>query len=199
MTDTTTPQANNAPSAQQTAGQPSTSGQTAPEVQQKNSNTEAAPAATDRPSFTLPEGVDYDEHVLGAYAEAVADLKLPTDAAQQLLERITPVMNQRAQEQLQEQMAQWEQEVRADKELGGDKLQENLTVARKFLDSIGSPELVQLLDRTGFGNNVHVIRAFYRAGKAISEDKFVGSGNSAGKGQPQGFAELARALYPNQS
>lgn len=197
MTEQTTQPNNTA--ATQTAGQPSTSGQTAPEVQQKNSNTEAAPAVADRPTFTVPEGQSYDEHVLGAYAEAVADLKLPTDAAQQLLERIAPVMSQRAQEQRQQEAAQWEQEVRADKEIGGDKLDENLSVARKFLDSLGSPELVQLLDRTGLGSNVHVIKAFYRAGKAISEDKFVGSGNSAGKGQPQGFAELARALYPNQS
>jgi hypothetical protein len=198
MTETTTPPANSTATTL-TAGQPSTSGQTAPEVQQKNSNTTDAPAPVDRPAFTAPEGQNYDEHVLGAYAEAVADLKLPTDAAQQLLERITPVMAQRAQEQRQQEAAQWEQEVRADKDIGGDKLPETLAVARKFLDSLGSPDLVQLLDRTGLGNNVHVIKAFFRAGKAISEDKFVGSGNSAGKGQPQGFAELARALYPNQS
>jgi hypothetical protein len=38
-------------------------------------------------------------------------------------------------------------------------------------------ELTELLDSTGFGNHPEVIRAFFRAGKQISEGKFIASGS----------------------
>ena len=85
---------------------------------------------------------------------------------------------------------EWLETSKADKEFGGEKLPENLGVARKALDAFATPELCKLLDETGLGNHPEVIRMFFRAGKAISEDKFVG-GNQAGGGK----ANPANVLY----
>ena len=66
-------------------------------------------------------------------------------------------------------------------------------VAKKALETFGTPELRTLLNESGMGNNPEVIRAFYRVGKAISEDKFV-----SGKATPAD-ANDARSLYPNSN
>ena len=90
---------------------------------------------------------------------------------------------------------EWAETAIGEKEFGGERLAENLAVAKKALDTFGTPELRTLLNETGLGNHPELIRAFYKAGKAISEDKFVPAG--AGKG-PQGGKDLSSRLYPNQ-
>jgi hypothetical protein len=77
-------------------------------------------------------------------------------------------------------------------------LAENLSVAKKALDAFGSPELRVLLEQSGLGNNPEVIRFMFRAGKAISEDSFVGRSTGAGKPMPKDFGGFASALYTNQ-
>mgnify|MGYP000700477353 CR=1 FL=1 len=67
-------------------------------------------------------------------------------------------------------------------------------VAKKALDTFGTPEFRTLLNESGLGNHPEMIRMMFRAGKAISEDKFV----PAGSGSPKGAKDAANALYPNQ-
>jgi hypothetical protein len=95
---------------------------------------------------------------------------------------------------------EWMQASQVDKEFGGDKLNENMAVAKKALDSFGTPELRTLLQQSGLGNNPEVIRFMYRAGKAISEDTFVSNSNgaSSGKANAGDFNAKAAALYSNQ-
>lgn len=71
---------------------------------------------------------------------------------------------------IRQQAATWADAVKADKELGGERLAENLAVAKKALNALGSPELQQLLDKSGLGSHPDLVRAFYRAGRLISED-----------------------------
>ena len=99
----------------------------------------------------------------------------------------------REQQVLAERAQQWADEAKADQDVGGARLEQNLAVAKKALDRFGSPELVQLLNTTGLGNNLHVIRAFLNAGQAISEDRFVkGSAPSAPR-------DPARVMFPTMS
>jgi hypothetical protein len=86
---------------------------------------------------------------------------------------------------------------KGDKEFGGDKLSENLGVAKKALDAFGTAELRSLLNQSGLGDHPEVIRFMYRAGKAISEDRFVGGAPAVGKGAPKNFADFADVLYSN--
>ena len=90
---------------------------------------------------------------------------------------------------------QWTADAKADKEFGGEALAENLSVAKKALDQFGTPELRTLLNDSGLGNHPEIIRAFYRAGKAISEDRFVPAGAGVRTG---GARDAAKSLYPNQ-
>ena len=89
------------------------------------------------------------------------------------------------------QVQAWGDEVKADKGIGGTKLDENLGLARKALDQFGTPELKLLLDSTGMGNHPQVVKLMVNIGKAISEDK-IERGTPAGQTK-----DAASILYGN--
>ena len=149
--------------------------------------------------FKAPEGKEFDPDVLSVYTEVAKELNLSQEAAQKILDRMGPKVAERQAEQLEALRTDWANSSKADKEFGGEKLQENLALAKKAFDSFGTPELRQLLNESGLGNNPEVIRFMFRAGKAISEDTFVPSSTGAGsKAGPQDFNAKANALYSNQ-
>ena len=159
----------------------------------------ATQVAPEQYEFKAPEGKEFDAETLTAFSEVAKEANLSQEAAQKLLDKMGPTIAQRQIEQFETIKNDWAQAAQVDKEFGGDKLQENLSVAKKALDSFGTPELRTLLNESGLGNNPEVIRFMYRAGKAISEEKFVGSTTGANpRGTPKSFSDQASALYSNQ-
>lgn len=147
--------------------------------------------APERYEFKAPEGTELGSDVTDAFAGVAKGLNLTQDAAQQVLDKMAPVLAQRQNAQVQAVQQEWREQSTADKEFGGDKLSENLGVARKAMDAFASPGLKQTLEQTGLGNHPEVIRMFVKVGKAISQDGFV-------PGQP-GAAQAAdpKRFYPN--
>lgn len=184
-----------APQAQATAeAKPAT-------VEQKPSDNagEAKVGAPEKYEFKAHEGYEFDSSVINAYSEVAKELNLSQDAAQKVLDKMAPALQARQAEQINSIRDEWVSLAKSDKEFGGEKMSENLGVARKALDAFGSPELRTLLNESGLGNHPEVIRLFYRAGKAISEDRFVGGSPAAGKGAGlKSFSDFASALYSNQ-
>lgn len=122
-------------------------------------------------------------------------LDLTQEQAQTLVD-LNIKRDQAMHERVQTESTRWLNELPSDKEFGGEKLSENLAIAKKAIDTFGTPELKELLEKSRLGNHPEVIRAFYRAGKAISQDnRFVagGSGAKPAKG------DAASSLYPNQT
>ena len=156
--------------------------------------------APEKYEFKAPEGREFDAEVVKNFSEVAKDLNLTQEAAQKLLDKMAPIVEQRQIQQIEQVRSQWADASKNDKEFGGDKLVENLSVAKKALDQFGTPELRTLLNESGLGNHPDVIRFMYRAGKAISEDKYVGADiGKGGKSQPKGFNDLASALYETQT
>jgi hypothetical protein len=146
--------------------------------------------------FTAPEGVELDEEVLGEFKGLAKEMDLPQDKAQQVIDLGSKMMIKFAEKQqsiVAEARETWANEAKADKELGGEKFDENLAVAKGALKAFGTPELTQLLNESGLGNHPEVLRMFYRAGKAISEDSVLlgTSGNNA--------PDPAKRMYPNSN
>lgn len=174
--------------------------QSAPEGQvepgqkpESDQGTKAADAAPEKYEFSPPEGFEFDNVVIDEFSTVAKELNLPQDAAQKILDKMTPVMQARQAEHLQAARAEWAESAKADKEFGGEKLAENLGVARKALDAFTTPELRNLLEESGLGNHPEVIRMFYRAGKAISEDRFVGGGAKDASIDP------AKRMFPSMN
>lgn len=151
--------------------------------------------APEKYEFKPVEGVNFDNSVTEKFSEVARELNLPQEAAQKLLDKMGPAIAAQNVDAVQRASAAWADSSRADKEFGGEKLAENLSVAKKALDQFGSPELRTLLNDSGLGNHPEVLRMFYRAGRALSEDSVV-----PGKA-PQvrtGGRDYAQTLYPNQ-
>jgi len=150
--------------------------------------------------FKAPEGKEFDPEVINSVSDIAKELDLPQDAAQKMIDKLAPKIQERQMQVIEQVRNDWAQQAQTDKEYGGEKLTENLAVAKKALDAFGTPELRSLLNESGLGNNPEVIRFMFRAGKAISEDRFVGGAPSGGKSAgPKSFNDAASALYSNQS
>lgn len=155
--------------------------------------TNKAEGAPETYEFQMPEGQEVDEAIVSQFSETARELNLSQEAAQQLLDKMAPVIAERQAEQIAAVQAQWAEESRADKEFGGDHLNENLGLAKKAMDQFATPELRTLLNESGMGNHPEVIRMFVRVGKSISEDGFV-SGNG-----PATKPGDAKSFYPNSN
>ncbi|SNR73743.1 hypothetical protein SAMN05192560_0777 [Methylobacillus rhizosphaerae] len=150
---------------------------------------EGAPESYD---FKAPEGQAFDEGVISAFSEVAKELNLSQDNAQKVLDKMAPVIQQQQVQQLSQARAAWVETVKADKEIGGDKLNENLAIAQRGIKHVGSPELTTLLNESGLGDHPEVIRTFVRIGKLFSEDGFV-----AGKPAAHSQKSTAEILYDN--
>lgn len=143
----------------------------------------------------MPEGIELDKAAATEFSAIAKELKLDQPTAQKVAD-VAAKMIQRQAEVYAEQVAGWGESVRTDKEFGGDKLDENLGLAKKAVEKFGSPELQKLLDSPdkggfGLGNHPEVVRLFYRIGKAISEDGFVRGGATV--------TDAAAAMYPSMT
>ena len=144
---------------------------------------------------------ELDPEVLTAFGEVAKELDLPQDAAQKVLDKVAPVMQARQAEQVEQAKTEWAESSQSDQEFGGENLNANLEIAKSALNAFGTDPFKQLLSESGLGNHPEVIRFMYRAGKAISEDSYVGNSqgaNAQGSGVPKDFDGKANALYSNQ-
>jgi len=173
-------------------------------VESETSEQETKEGAPEKYEFNdkvadAPEVLDPD--VLTAFGEVAKELDLPQEAAQKVLDKVAPVIQARQAAQVEQARIEWAESSQSDAEFGGENLNANLEVAKSALDAFGTDPLKQLLSESGLGNHPEVIRFMYRAGKAISEDSYVGNSqgaNAQGGNVPKDFNGIANALYSNQ-
>lgn len=152
--------------------------------------------------FVAPEGLEYDQAVLDAFSPVAKQLDLSQDEAQNVLDKVSPVIQERMQTKIAELRTGWESASRTDPEIGGNGnekvLTKNLAIAEKSIQSFGDNEYRELLETTGIGNHPAVIRYHLKVGNRISEDGFV-NGDSPGEdnqpGTPRSEQQIAKNLY----
>jgi hypothetical protein len=147
------------------------------------------PAAEVEYKFDMPEGVELDQGDLTKFTDIAKELKLPAESAKKLVDLAAAREVARA-EAFAKQVSDWGETVKADPELGKA---ENLALAKKAIDTFGTPELRDLLNSTGMGNHPEVIRMALKIGQKISEDTFV-AGRTGGNAPPRDHASV---LYGN--
>jgi len=173
-------------------------------VESETSEKDAPEGAPDKYEFNAkvadaPE--ELDPEVLTAFGDVAKELNLPQEAAQKVLDKVAPVIQAKQAKAIEETKVEWANQSKSDQEFGGESLSDNLDVAKASLDTFGTDALKSLLQESGLGNHPEVIRFMYRAGKAISEDSYVGNSQGASaknNGIPKDFNGIANALYSNQ-
>ncbi|ELF7107837.1 peptidase [Escherichia coli] len=158
------------------------------EEAEKDKKPEGAP---EKYEFQAAEGVELDTEALKEFEPVARELNLTNEQAQKLVDaypKILAGVQQRQAEAWQKTTEQWAADVKADKEIGGDKLISNLSAAQRALDQFGTPELKEYLNTTGLGNHPDLVKTFVKIGKAMSEDGMVTGGN-------EGQRSAAEVLY----
>jgi hypothetical protein len=146
-------------------------------------------------AIKLPEGITVDDEAKQSFLDIMNDDKAtPAERAQKLVDLQTSLMQKGADATYQawtDMQTQWQDEVRADPVIGGEKLAPVLGEVSKLIDKYGSPEVRQIMDLTGAGNNIHVIRMLHNMAKDLSE------GGPVLGAPPSEKASLADRLYPS--
>ncbi len=159
---------------------------TEPQTAEQSSDQPSEPAAVEPEgapesyeAFSTPEGVDsLDDDVLTTFADTAKELNLSQDKAQSLIDAVTPKMQARQQEAMKAQVQTWANEVASDPEIGGEKLDESVSLARKAYRMGASPALQDLLKKSGLDVHPEMVRMFRYFGGRLSEDKVVDGGEA---------------------
>jgi hypothetical protein len=157
--------------------------------EEKDKKPEGAP---EKYEFKPAEGQELDTSALEQFEPIARELNLTNEQAQKMVDlygtKIMPMVQQQQAEAWQKQTEGWAETVKADKEIGGDKLTANLSAAQRALDQFGTPDLKEYLNATGLGNHPDLVKTFVKIGKAMSEDGMVDGSN-------QGQRSAAEVLY----
>lgn len=147
--------------------------------------------------FALPDGVEVDADTLDEARGLLAELKLPQEQAQRLVDFYAGRMRRFGEAQagawatLNEK---WVADVKADREIGGDRMAETMAAATRAMDRFGTPGLREALMMTGAGNHPEIIRFVARVGRATAEDRFFAAAGAS----TDAARSAAQVLYPEQ-
>ena len=160
-----------------------------------------ANAAPEPLTLKLPEGMKADDKLLAGFEPVAKELGLDSGKAQKLVDlyagRILEVQKE-AIEAHQKQVDGWAEQVKTDKELGGDHFAETQQLVASVMTQFNDPGLVEVLNTSGFGNHPALVRFVARIGKAIADDTIKGAGGGGGKAPLTEAEKLARFYDKSQ-
>lgn len=97
------------------------------------------------------------------------------DQAQELLNREEKLLTgykETLHEEFEQKTKQWLEDIKADKQLGGDNFKKNIEQAKRVVDRFATQEFKNALNESGFGNHPELVRTFVKIGEAMSEDTY---------------------------
>lgn len=131
--------------------------------------------------FAFADGFQADDEFRTAFEEAAREANMPQDAAGKVAQKLSGAMSGLAARQARSLGSKWSEEFKADKEFGGDNLNESLSLAKKAISAYADEAFVKEIGGSVFGNHPGFIKFLAKVGKGISEDKFVGGSPSKEK------------------
>jgi hypothetical protein len=161
----------------------------------KEGEDKAASAAPEKYEFKVPDGYTLNEEALKVVDPVLRELNLTNESAQKLIDKYAEIqgLNEKAAEKaFNDQVEKWADDVKADKEIGGQAFDESRASALKAVGKFGSPELKSLLNQTGLGNHPEFVRFCARVGKSLREDDPINASGKATSGK-----SAAEVLYGN--
>ncbi len=147
--------------------------------------------------FKVPEGMELDKNLLEESIPVLKELNLTQEQAQKLVDlqsKYATVQAEKTAQVWKETIDKWTTDSKTDKEFGGTKLNESITVSKLALKEFGNDGFKEMLDFTGIGNHPEMIRFLFKVGKLVKEDGILhGTNNSGGSKDP------AKILFPTMN
>jgi hypothetical protein len=125
----------------------------------------------------LPENAMLQPEDVVAVEAYAKEHKLSNEVAQTILEQRNDAMakfSERAVKQVEEVSAKWYEEIKNDKEFGGERLPTSASYANKVLSKYGGDEFIKELNGTPYKNHPGFFKFLARLGKdVLSNDELV--------------------------
>lgn len=167
---------------------------------------EPATAAPDEyTEFSVGEGNQVDDEGMSRFKEFAKTQGMSQEAAQTTMDYITGEMPRFVQDVQQRQLdaymqmsMDWKKAYETDPNIGGTKMRETETEAKRALNYLNDPDLVAILDvynpetnpkGMALGNHRSIINMLAKFGAAIREDGHEGGDDNLGGGREQSTSE----------
>lgn len=159
---------------------------------------EEAPDEVEVPeSYEFPEDLKISEEQRAEYSELLKKYKAPQSAVNDLVNHLRKQAEDVRNQHIQlwyDQVKKWGEEAQNHKEYGGTDFEKNLkSVISPTLQKFGNEELIEELDKSGFGNNPRLLAFIYRVGKEIGVEADFVEGKTGSDDQ----SDILKVLYPS--
>lgn len=169
-----------------------------PEVEGANKEPAKVPEQVVPYVLEAPKDTPIDPKGVTEFTAVANELKLPKEQAEKLMawyaKRSVEEGNQ-AVNAWKTTNEGWVKQVKEDKDIGGDKFDSSVGLAKQAIAKFGNPEFSKALEFTGMGNNPEMIRFLVTVAKAFGEDKLP-TGPSKAVGGVKSAAEI---LFPTHT
>lgn len=151
----------------------------------------ASPAAPEKYDLKMPEGVSPDTKILEGFEPLAREMGLSNENAQKLVDLYAKHVDGLQQAQtaaLDAQRKEWVAEIQKDPKYG-----ETLSMAKRGLSAVATPEAAKLIVGTWLGDHPAIIQTFAKVGRMLSEHT-IHTGTETTKPDK---ASPEKVLYPN--
>lgn len=146
--------------------------------------------------ITMPEGLEVNEAIRDEALTIINNRELsPKEQLQGLIDlqgKLAKEASDTISETWTNTQKEWQDAVKADPTIGGDKLPTTLAAVNKLVSEYGSPELVETFALTGAGNNVHVIKFLNSIAGKLLEGGAVPASSPSNQGE-----DAASRMFPS--
>lgn len=138
----------------------------------------------------LPEGSKLDASAIEKVASFAKEKGLSNEEAQMLVDRESQAIAgyvSSIEAGLKVRAEKWTEELKADKDFGGDAFPKNAETVKRFVKAFADEKFLDDLDNTRMGNHPGLFRMLARAAKKMSPDTFERGvpKNDGGKKRPE--------------
>lgn len=155
------------------------------------------PVVPEAYELRMPEGWGLDEEGLAALTPVMRELKATNEQVQAVADIYVKRLSAAREKQLEADRAAaraWQEEIKADPDIGGGALKENLAAVSRVLARYADKEVVEWLEVSGLGNYPPFVRAMVKMARDLSDDSFVSGGRGGGAGVDP-MKEAAELIY----
>jgi hypothetical protein len=138
-----------------------------------------------------PQGIHADSEVLAQFGKAAQEMAIAPEQAQRIVDTMLPAIQARQTAQIQQVSAQWREKAMQDPEIGGKNWDATMRFTALGARELGfTPELMDILDRSGLANHPDLIRSVRNAGQRLAQSGRLVIGKANPAPQPKSLGDL---------
>ena len=141
-----------------------------------DANNPTEPELPEKYELSMQEGFVLDETAMAEFEPLLKEAKVSKETAQKFADLHMKQMiaaREADKAMYADEVKRWVSELKADPEIGGAKLNENLAYGANVIKKYGSDDVKRVLNETGLGSHPAIVKMLVKVGRAISEDTFV--------------------------